>query len=88
MAGVPADAVPFVNMENPGDSATLLNAKQCRREIRWLVEPMCRQGQRKPVKSKAADADDLRKCILDAVRDRKSRQLKIGDRRGRVITGS
>ena len=88
VAGVPADAVPFVNMENPGDSAALLNAKQCRREIRWLVEPMCRQGQRKPLKSKPADADDLRKCILDAVRERKSRQLKIGDRRGRVITGS
>ena len=84
--GVPADAVPFVNMENSGDSAALLNAKQCRREIRWLVEPMCRQGQRK-LQSKPAAADDLRKCILDGVRERKSRQLKIGDRRGRVITG-
>ena len=49
VAGVPADAVPFVNMEGPGDSAALLNARMCRREIRWLVDPtrlrLCQAGR-------------------------------------------
>ena len=87
VAGVPADAVPFVNMEGPGDSAALLNARMCRREIRWLVDPMSAKGRRRPGASEEANVDDLRQCIQDAVRERKSRQLRIGDRRGRVTTG-
>jgi hypothetical protein len=37
--GVPASAVPFINMESPGDGASLLGVEDLMQELHWMLYP-------------------------------------------------